>query len=213
MSAVWEAETPDWSDEVADEQPRRRLRAVPRRRQRMARTPFVLVLIVIFGLGMAGLLMLNTTLQNQAVQAQKLNNQATVLTYEQASLSRQLQQVEAPQELARRASALGMRADPYPAFIRTSDGKIIGYPDVVQGNEEPTQIVKTPEQLQAEAKAAAAKAAAAQAAKEAAAKQAAAEAAAQAKAQQAKAKQSSQKNGKSTNQKGQNASTAQNGRN
>ena len=44
---------------------RRPLRAVAEPAPRLARFPFLLVLIGIFGLGMAGLLMLNTTLQTR----------------------------------------------------------------------------------------------------------------------------------------------------
>ena len=59
----------------------RRLRSVPARPARMARIPFITVLIAIFGVGMVGLLMLNTTLQNQAFESRALNRQATQLVY------------------------------------------------------------------------------------------------------------------------------------
>ncbi len=153
------------------------LRSVSLPQQRMARVPFVLVLIAIFGIGMAGLLMLNTTLQNQAFQSQQLNLQATQLTYDQAALTRKLDQDQAPQHLAARASELGMRANPNPGFVRITDGKISGYPKAVSGDEAPHQIVKTDAELQAQA-IAARQAAAKKAAEEAAAKQAAADKAA-----------------------------------
>ena len=41
------------------------------------------------------------------------------------------------QELARRASALGMRPNPYPAFLVMPKGKVIGKPRPVTGNEVP----------------------------------------------------------------------------
>ena len=78
----------------------------------------------VFGLGMAGLLMLNTTLQNQAFQARALNRQATELAYVQAELENRLDAHAAPAELARRASALGMRPNPHPAFLVLPEGKV-----------------------------------------------------------------------------------------
>ena len=116
---------------------------------RLARFPFLLVLIGIFGLGMAGLLMLNTTLQSQAFQSRTLNRQATELAYAQADLKNQLDALAAPQELARRASALGMRPNPFPAFLVLPSGKVVGEPTPVSGSEMPSSIVKTPAQLAA----------------------------------------------------------------
>jgi hypothetical protein len=155
--------------------------------------PFILVLIAIFGVGMTGLLMLNTTLQNQAFQAGTLNRQATELAYTQADLESQLDRAAAPQELARRASAYGLRPNPYPAFVVLPKGKVLGKPKVVTGLEAPTIVVKTPAEVAAERAAAAAKAkadaaaAAAKAKADAAAAKAKAEAAKKAEATKAKA--------------------------
>jgi hypothetical protein len=126
------------------------LHAVAKPAARLARFPFLLVLIGIFGIGMAGLLMLNTTLQGQAFQSRTLNRQASELAYAQADLENQLDALAAPQELARRASALGMRPNPSPAFLELPSGKVIGKPTPVQGDEVPAFIVKTPAEVAAE---------------------------------------------------------------
>ncbi|HWJ52936.1 MAG TPA: hypothetical protein VNT24_06135, partial [Propionibacteriaceae bacterium] len=159
---------------------RGRLRPVAAPTPRLARFPFLLVLIGIFGLGMAGLLMLNTTLQNQAFQARSLNRQATELTYVQADLENRLDSYAAPAELARLASKAGMRPNPHPVFLVLPEGKIVGKPTRVSGHEVPSLVIKTPEQLAAEKAKKVAKAKAAAAAKKAAdeAKRAAAERAA-----------------------------------
>jgi hypothetical protein len=128
----------------------RPLRAVAQPAVRLARFPFLLVLIGVFGLGMAGLLMLNTTLQSQAFQSRTLNRQAGELAYAQADLENQLDALAAPQEVARRASALGMRPNPFPAFLVLPAGKVVGKPTPVSGHEVPALIVKTPTQLAAE---------------------------------------------------------------
>jgi len=116
----------------------------------LARFPFLLVFIGIFGIGMAGLLMLNTTLQSQAFESRTLNRRATELAYSQADLENQLDALAAPQELARRASELGMRPNPFPAFLVLPSGKVVGKPIPVSGHELPALIVKTPAQIAAE---------------------------------------------------------------
>lgn len=155
MSALWAAES-DRAEAVAGTpaagEGRRRpvLRGLPRVAPRLARVPFIGVLIALFALGMTGLLMLNTTLQNQAFQVSTLHRQASELAYSQSDLESQLDQLAAPQELARRASAAGLRANPYPAFLVLPKGNVVGRPRPVTGAEAPTLIVKTPEQLAAE---------------------------------------------------------------
>jgi uncharacterized membrane protein YqiK len=147
MSALW-APIAAWGDGVRTTG--RPLRAVAQPAARLARFPFLVVLIGVFGLGMAGLLMLNTTLQSQAFQSRALNRQAGELAYAQADLENQLDALAAPQELARRASELGMRPNPSPAFMVLPSGKVVGKPIPVSGHEVPALIVKTPTQLAAE---------------------------------------------------------------
>ena len=147
MSALWAPLTGRRDEGAANRRP---LRAVQEPAARLARFPFLLVLIGIFGIGMGGLLMLNTTLQSQAFESRTLNRQATELAYAQADLEDQLDALAAPQELARRASALGMRPNPYPAFLVLPGGKVLGEPTPVGGHEVPALIVKTPAQLVAE---------------------------------------------------------------
>ena len=147
MSALW---APITSRREEIRTIRRPLRAVAKPAPRLARFPYLLVLIGIFGIGMAGLLMLNTTLQGQAFQSRTLNRQATELAYAQADLENHLNALAAPQELARRASALGMRPNPYPAFLVLPGGKVVGEPTPVRGDEVPAFIVKTPAEIAAE---------------------------------------------------------------
>jgi hypothetical protein len=172
MSALWDPIAARRDDGRTSGRP---LRAVAQPAARLARFPYLLVLIGIFGIGMVGLLMLNTTLQSQAFQSRTLNRQATELAYAQADLENQLDALAAPQELARRASELGMRPNPFPAFLVLPSGKVVGEPNPVSGHELPALIVKTPAQLAAEQAAKRARAeakAAAKAAKEAAAAEA-----------------------------------------
>ena len=146
-----------WLEEAEDRPARGRLRMVPPTPARLARFPFILVLIGVFAIGMAGLLLLNTTLQNQAFQARRLDREATSLAYQQAALESQIDQLGGTAELAGRASALGMRPNTQPAFLVLPGGKVIGSARRVSGGEAPDLIVKTPAELAAERAAAQAK--------------------------------------------------------
>jgi hypothetical protein len=158
MSALWAPLDLDPKIERSNRsKDRRRLRAVPAPPPRLARIPFIAILIALFGLGMAGLLLLNTTLQDQAFEARRLTRSANELIYSQAELESEISRRSAPAELARRASALGMRPNPHPAFVVVPSGKVLGKPTRVEGREVPALIVKTPEELAAERAAAEAK--------------------------------------------------------
>ncbi|HET9873849.1 MAG TPA: hypothetical protein VFP89_14785 [Propionibacteriaceae bacterium] len=150
MSALW-APVTGWKEPARQADSNApSLRSVPLRRERMARVPFLIFLVGIFGVGMIGLLLLNTTLQNQAFESRALNRQATELAYAQGELESQIDALAAPQELARKASALGMRANSKPAFLVVPTGKVIGRPEPVTGSEVPSLVVKSPQELAAE---------------------------------------------------------------
>lgn len=161
MSALWSPLSPPReaqpsAPERGDGQRRPALRPVTPPHRRLARVPFVLVLIGIVGAGMAGLLLLNTSLQDQAFEVRTVQRRATELAYTQAGLEEQADVLAAPEVLARRASALGMRANPLPAFLVLPSGKIIGKSHQVRGTEVPSLWVKTPAEVAAELQAAAA---------------------------------------------------------
>jgi hypothetical protein len=204
MSALWaplQAPSDDRRERRGRDGESRRLRAVPALPERMARIPFITVLIAIFGVGMVGLLVVNTSLQNQAFESRALNRQAAQLVYAEAELQSQLNRVRTPEQIATKASALGMRANPYPAFLILPAGKVVGEQHRIKGNEMKGLIVKSPAQLAAEkaareakarakaVAAAAAKKAKAEAAQQKAADKAAAEALKQRAAADAAAKQ------------------------
>lgn len=115
-----------------------KLRSVRPPRQRIARMPFMVVLASILVLGMVGLLALNTALQTQATELSAAQQQATELGYQVSALESTVSVLRAPSDLARKASALGMRPNPYAAFIVLPDGTIIGNPTPVAGNELPS---------------------------------------------------------------------------
>ncbi len=158
MSALWADTRPDRAEGRASTTPIRRpvLLQGGAAHGRLGRVPFVLVLMALFGVGMAGLLALNTTLQGQAFQARTLHSQANQLTYRQAALERQVDSLRSIDNLAARAFGMGLRPDPEPGFVQLPEGRVIGHPTPVTGHEVPG-LVKTPEQIKAKREAAAAK--------------------------------------------------------
>lgn len=87
---------------------RARLTVVPRRRVRAARMPFVtLVSLVLLG-GVVGLLCFNTQMQQASFAATSLQTEANNLSAREQTLHDDLQTLNDPQQLAVRATNLGM---------------------------------------------------------------------------------------------------------
>jgi hypothetical protein len=108
---------------------RPRLTVVDDRPFRAPRMPFVLFVVAMLGAGLVGLLLLNTSLQQGTFRVTELNQQAKDLRDQQEELERQVQSLEAPQNLADRALRLGMVPNPNPVFLRLSDGRVLGVPE------------------------------------------------------------------------------------
>jgi len=126
------------------------LRAVPSSSRPLARAPFIVLLAAILVAGMVGVLLLNTSLQNQAFAVRDLQRQAAELGYERSALDAELDEVSSPESLALSAAKLGMRPNPYPAFVDLSSGGIIGNPRTVKGNEVPGVVVRSGAEIRAE---------------------------------------------------------------
>lgn len=168
--------------------PRPTLRPVRAPRRQLAKVPFMFVLAVVMALGMVGVLVLNTALQEQAFAVQKRQHEANELGYRLSDLEAQVTQTRSAANLAVRAQELGMKPNPYPALLRLPDGTIEGKPTQVLGGEVPSVRYRTPEEAAAQSEArdkaeAKAKADAAAKKKAAAAKKAAERAEAQAAAE------------------------------
>lgn len=88
---------------------RARLTVVPRTRAvRAARVPFVLFVSVILLLGVVGLLMFNTSMQQASFAMDTYRERAVSLAAREEQLAATLEQARDPQTLATKAQALGM---------------------------------------------------------------------------------------------------------
>jgi len=134
-------------------QDRPQLRPVPGVRRRMATIPFVMVVAVLLAVGMVGLLVLTTALQDQAFGVQRTQREANTLAIRLSALQDQVATARSIQNLSVAAQHLGMRPNPYGAQIRITDGAVLGEPRVVLGGEVPTVRYLTPEQAAAQVRA------------------------------------------------------------
>ena len=125
---------------------RARLTLVPARRSRAPRAPFAVLVFAILGAGVVGLLMFNTHMQQGSFYATRLQNRADDLTAREQKLDMELERLRAPQRLAQAGKALGMVAPGVPAFVKLSDGSIVGHPtpaspgDAVRINPLPPEV-------------------------------------------------------------------------
>ena len=107
---------------------RARLTVVPRRRTRAARVPFVTLVSLLLVSGVAGLLLFNTSMQQASFAATAMEEKADLLDAREQSLQMDLERLRDPQRLAVQARAIGMVPPNSPAFLRLSDGKVLGNP-------------------------------------------------------------------------------------
>ncbi len=119
----------------------------------MSTVPFVAVVAVVLALGMVGLLVLTTALQEQAFGVQRTQREANTLAIRLSALQDQVATARSIQSLSVAAQHIGMRPNPYGAQLRISDGVVIGNARVVLGGEVPTVRYLTPEQAQAQVRA------------------------------------------------------------
>jgi len=127
--------------------------------------PFVLLLVGILGVGMLGLLVLNTNLQGQTFQLRALNEQAQELANQRNQLQVQVDQLRTPAYLIGRAAKLGMVPNPSPAFVILPDGRIVGSPQAAAAGQLPEWMLKSAAQIQHDQETAAAEKKAADAAR------------------------------------------------
>ncbi len=135
---------------------RARLSVVPRLRRRTPRVPFVILVSMLLVAGVVGLLMFNTTMQQNSFTATALEKQVEDLTAKKQGLQMELDQLNNPQRVAEKAKALGMVEGPVAGYIDLRDGSVTGEDLAPAGTESQFSIrppeAKKPEQLTPERK-------------------------------------------------------------
>ncbi|MFF5404832.1 septum formation initiator family protein [Streptomyces misionensis] len=125
-------------------------RLFPAGRARAARTPFVLLVVLLLGGGLIGLLVLNSALSEGSFKLADLQKRTKNLTDEEQALQRDIDAYSSPDALQRRARELGMVPGGDPAFL-APDGTVKGVPGVaapesaaLTGPPAPESLVLTP---------------------------------------------------------------------
>ncbi|MFF0164490.1 hypothetical protein [Streptomyces prasinus] len=115
---------------------------LPTGRAQAARTPFVLLVVLLLGGGLIGLLVLNSALSEGAFRLDDLKRETKGLTDEEQALQRDIDAYSAPDALQRRARELGMVPGGDPAFLNP-DGEVRGVPGPAAASRAP--LVLAPE--------------------------------------------------------------------
>ncbi|MHC3473402.1 hypothetical protein ACYF6T_32570 [Streptomyces sp. 7R007] len=117
-------------------------------RGQAARTPFVLLVVLLLGGGLIGLLVLNSALSEGSFKLDDLQRDTKNLTDEEQALQRDIDAYSAPDALQRRARELGMVPGGDPAFLGP-DGTVKGVPSAAAQSsvQVPLAVVRPPEAI------------------------------------------------------------------
>lgn len=122
---------------VIEESPRQpqRLDVVPTRSQKRARPKAVYAIVTVAGLFaiLIAQLLLSIVVSDGAYQISSLQQQQKELARDQQELTEQLNILESPQHLAANAEQLGMVTNSNTAYLRLSDGAVLGAPAAAKG--------------------------------------------------------------------------------
>lgn len=118
-------------------------RLFPSGPRQAARTPFVLLVVLLLGGGLIGLLVLNSALSEGSFKMDDLQKDTKSLTDEQQALQRDIDSYSAPDALQRRARELGMVSGGDPAFLNP-DGSVKGVPSAAAQSLEDTPVAVLP---------------------------------------------------------------------
>ncbi|MFR9791668.1 septum formation initiator family protein [Streptomyces sp. MB22_4] len=121
-------------------------RLFPAGRAKAARTPFVLLVVLLLGGGLIGLLVLNSALSAGSFELADLQKQTKNLTDEEQALQRDIDAYSSPDALQRRARDLGMVPGGDPAFL-DPNGTVKGVPGAATPEAAALDGLPAPESL------------------------------------------------------------------
>lgn len=101
---------------------------VPDAPARPSRLPFVLLVLLVLGVGLVGLLLLNTNLQQGSFQIHDLERRTAELEKRQGELEQKVAAAQAPENLAKQARKQGLVPNADPGFLQLSNGSVSGDP-------------------------------------------------------------------------------------
>lgn len=102
------------------------LHLVPTPGRRAPRAAFVALVVGVLAVGLVGLLLLTTAMQQRAFALFDMQNEIATLRLERQTLTAELAAREAPDALATTAARLGMVPNESPAFLDLESGNLRG---------------------------------------------------------------------------------------
>jgi hypothetical protein len=114
-----------------------RLRVAPPAPVTVARAPFVAMMLVVVIVGVVGILVLNTKINENAFRLDALQRNGKVLDRKEDAMNRELANFESPGSLAAAARRLGLVPADRPAFITLPDGTVLGVPKPASAAGQP----------------------------------------------------------------------------
>lgn len=121
-----------------------KLRVVPGTPLRRGDAAFGIVCTLLLATGLIGLLLLNTALAQGSFVLHELRATSDQLTDTQDALNQSLDSLKSPANLATRATVMGMLPADSAAFLRLSDGKVLGVAKPAQATPGFTVVRMTP---------------------------------------------------------------------
>jgi hypothetical protein len=99
----------------------------------LPRAPFLILMVTIVVLGVVGVLVLNTKINENAFKLNDLRAQQAALDLQEQQLTQRLDELSSPGNLRAAARRLGLVPAGTPAFINLPDGRIVGVPRPATG--------------------------------------------------------------------------------
>jgi hypothetical protein len=104
----------------------------------LPRAPFLILMVAIVVLGVVGVLVLNTKINENAFKLNDLRAQQAALDLQEQQLTQRLDELSSPGNLRAAARRLGLVPAGTPAFINLPDGRIVGVPRPATGSASPS---------------------------------------------------------------------------
>jgi hypothetical protein len=99
----------------------------------LPRAPFLLLMVGLVVVGVLGVLVLNTKINENSFRLNDLRNNQASLDLQEQQLARSLADLESPGNLRAAATRLGLVPAGTPAFINLPDGRVVGVPQPAAG--------------------------------------------------------------------------------
>ncbi|WP_019481344.1 hypothetical protein, partial [Arthrobacter sp. TB 23] len=109
------------------------------------RIPFAVFSMIALVGALVTVLMLNISVSSSQYELVELRNQQIALNQENQALTQQMEDLNAPQNLAAEARELGMVASPGFGSIDVDSMKIAGSPEAAKEGGEPLALIAAPE--------------------------------------------------------------------